>query len=80
MCRPHAYRDSTLGGNIGRRVAGYVIPVILFSAILNIPRFMETEVVTREMYDKDIGEMRNMTTYISTELRMNKYYIMWVHL
>ena len=41
---------------------------------------METEVVTREMYDKDIGEMRNMTTYISTELRMNKYYIMWVHL
>ena len=45
VCRPHAYRDSTLSASVGRRVAGYVIPVIIFSALLNIPRFFETELV-----------------------------------
>lgn len=46
VCRPHAYRDSTISASVGRRVAGYVIPVIIFSALLNIPRFFETELVT----------------------------------
>ena len=54
VCRPHAYRDSTLGASIGRRVAGYVVPVIIFSALLNIPRFLETELVSIMILAADI--------------------------
>ena len=46
MCRPHAYRDMTLSGNTGRRVTGYCVSVITFSAFLNIPRFLEMQLVS----------------------------------
>ena len=47
VCRPHAYRASAAGGiSVGRRVASHVLPVILFSTGLNIPKFWETELVS----------------------------------
>ena len=44
MCRPHAYRDSNITERTGTRVAKYVTPVIIFSAIYNIPKFLEYKV------------------------------------
>ena len=41
----HAYRDMALSGNTGRRVTGFVVSVITFSALLNIPRFLEMQLV-----------------------------------
>ena len=32
--------------------------------------------VTGEIIDSETGELRNVTTYISTDLRMNQYYIL----
>ena len=45
VCRPHAYRNSTVGTTTGRRVASYVVPVVVFSTVFNIPKFWETELV-----------------------------------
>ena len=44
VCRPHAYRDSNITERTGTRVAKYVTPVIIFSAIYNIPKFLEYKV------------------------------------
>ena len=46
VCRPHQYRHSTLGTSISRRVASYVVPTVVFSTVLNIPKFFETQLVS----------------------------------
>ena len=46
VCRPHQYRHSTLGTSISRRVASYVVPTVVFSTVLNIPKFLETQLVS----------------------------------
>ena len=45
VCRPHQYRQSNLGTSITRKVVTYLLPTILFSTALNIPKFFETELV-----------------------------------
>ena len=45
VCHPYIYRDITQTRSVSRRVAIYVIPVILFSIILNLPKFFETKIV-----------------------------------
>ena len=44
VCRPLAYRDSNITERTGTRVAKYVTPVIIFSTIYNIPKFLEYKV------------------------------------
>ena len=45
VCHPYTYRDLTQTRSVSRRVAIYVIPVIIFSIILNLPKFFETKIV-----------------------------------
>ena len=58
MCRPHAYRASAAGGvSVGRRVASHVLPVVLFSTALNIPKFWETELVSGMLVLYKVGKL-----------------------
>ena len=45
MCHPYAYLDLTNTPSVSRRVIIYVVPVIIFSFCLNLPKFVETEIV-----------------------------------
>ena len=45
MCHPYTYRDLTNTRSVSRRVIIYVVPVIIFSFGLNLPKFFETEIV-----------------------------------
>ena len=47
------YRNAGLVQNKNTRVAKYLIPVIIVSVILNIPKFLETSVA----YDEETGEV-----------------------
>ena len=46
VCHPYTYRDLTHARTVGKRVTTYVVPVLTFSVILNIPKFFETKLVT----------------------------------
>jgi len=75
VCRPHQYRNNTASSSPVTRVASYVLPVILFSALLNIPKFFETELVTREvlvLHEPDSANEGNSTTGNLTQLNMTK--------
>jgi len=84
VCRPHAYRANAAATGIGRKVAGYVLPVVVFSTALNIPKFWETELVTASIPDESGTTFVNVTSYILTELRNDPlyitYYINWTRL
>ena len=45
VCHPYTYRDLTQTSSVSKRVSLYVIPVLVFSVILNIPKFFETRIV-----------------------------------
>ena len=47
------YRNAGLLQNKSTRVAKYLIPVIIVSVLLNIPKFLETSVA----YDEETGEV-----------------------
>ena len=53
VCRPLAYRDSNITERTGTRVAKYVTPVIIFSTIYNIPKFLEYKVSNVRMSESD---------------------------
>ncbi len=44
ITKPIAYHNAIQGTNPWRRVLNYVVPVVLASALFNIPKFFETEV------------------------------------
>ncbi len=43
VCHPHYFRNISTGGSANCRLLGYIIPVLLFSFLFNLPRFFETE-------------------------------------
>ena len=45
VCHPYTYRDLTQARSVSKRVTLYVIPVVIFSIILNLPKFFETQIV-----------------------------------
>ena len=47
------YRNAGLVQNKNIRVAKYLVPVIVASVVLNIPKFIETSVA----YDEETGEV-----------------------
>ena len=53
------YRNAGLLQNKSTRVAKYLIPVIIVSVLLNIPKFLETSVA----YDEETGEVIIFTFY-----------------
>ena len=48
VCHPYTYRDLTHSNSVNKRVLLYVLPVILVSILLNIPKFFETRIVFKE--------------------------------
>ena len=77
VCHPFYYRESLAGRSITSRVLMYVIPVIVISTIINIPKFLETELV----YGKEVDTENVTVRYISydlTELRGDPDYIRYV--
>ena len=67
VCHPFFHRDLVHTHSITKRVTFYTVPVVIVSFLINIPKFFETETVTRETQNED----GNMTTYTIdvTELR-----------
>ena len=67
VCHPLFHRDLVHTHSITKRVTFYTVPVVIVSFLINIPKFFETETVTRETQNED----GNMTTYTIdvTELR-----------
>ena len=46
VSHPHYYRDINARMNPMKRVLCYAVPVTTFSILVNIPKFLETEVST----------------------------------
>ena len=44
VSKPIEYHNATLGINPWRRVMNYIIPVVVFSIIFNIPKFFEIKI------------------------------------
>ncbi len=53
------HRDLAYTYSVGRRVAAYTVPVVILSVVVNVPKFMETKVVTETVEEAD----GNVTTY-----------------
>ena len=82
VCHPFYYRDAVQSTSVNYRVAKYVIPVIVFAVILNIPKFFETEIFYIPVNGTGLDEADNandtvsyILTYDVTELRKDKDYI-----
>ncbi len=77
--RPVEYHNKCKGANPWRRVAGYVVPVCVFSAVFNIPKFLEVEFVVKTHLRNDsitdeVVEV-NRTVASPTDLRLNDTYV-----
>ena len=82
VCHPFYYRDAVLASSVKFRVAKYVIPVVVFAIVLNIPKFFETEIfyipVNETVFDKTSqanDDVHYILTYDVTELRKDPDYI-----
>jgi hypothetical protein len=53
------YRNTNLSESKCRRLATYLIPVLITSVLLNLPKFLETTVE----YDHEEGKARNTSCY-----------------
>jgi hypothetical protein len=47
VCRPHRYRDLNASMSTLSKVMIYTVPVTTFSFLLNIPKFLETQVTNK---------------------------------
>ena len=48
-----------------RRVLVYIIPVIIFSALFNLPKFFETEFIEGKVFEKVFDPRTNITKEVS---------------
>jgi hypothetical protein len=48
VCRPHRYRDLNASMSSLCKVMIYTVPVTAFSFLLNIPKFLETQVFNED--------------------------------
>ena len=75
VCHPLYYRDTILGRRLGYRVMNYFLPVIVLSTLINIPKFLEVEVVYQTYLTEDnVTSLQNIS-YEFTDLRMDPDYI-----
>ena len=82
VCHPFYYRDAVRATTIKCRVAQYVVPVILFAMLLNLPKFFETELfyvpenVTYDVNETErVIKTKYVLTYDVTDLRKDPLYI-----
>ena len=82
VCHPFYYRDAVRATSVNYRVAKYVIPVVVFAIILNIPKFFETEIfyipVNKTGFDESTTANDTVSYILTcdvTELRKGKDYI-----
>ena len=62
MCQPYKYHQRTQKRNVSRRVINYIIPVIITSVILNLPKFFETKIVYNTQHTPvDMSLLQNDT-------------------
>ena len=75
VCHPLFHRDLVLTHSVGMRVTLYTISVVTASITINIPKFYETKILTREQQ----GEDGNVTVYTIdiTELRYVSEYMQY---
>ncbi len=75
--RPVEYHNKVKGANPWRRVTTtYIIPVLVFSVIFNIPKLFEVEFVVKEGLIGGNGTI-NQSLASPTELRLNNYYVIF---
>jgi len=87
VCRPYSYnsRETTMRPSL--RLVQILLPVLLISVVVNLPRFFEV-VTSMERRNVTIGgnvtEVQEFVTYDITQLRMApdyiRYYINWTRL
>ena len=77
VCRPFQYREKNNSSNVIKSVLKVILPIIIFSITLNIPRFFETTVVyLQENFTENNSTIFNeIITYDVTPLRMNPDYV-----
>ena len=76
ICRPLCYRCHKLSHSSRVHLMTYVLPSILVSIALNIPKFLETQFVTRNVTDaKNVTTL--VTDYDVTDLRLDQDYIFY---
>ena len=82
VCNPFAYAEHAKPDNVNRRVFKYFIIVIILSVLINIPRFLETKIVTETVRSNDSGSVQDQTfiSYDVTDLRQNSDYIRYADL
>ena len=80
---PLQHRFSRFRSSPSVHLTAYILPPLLASVILNIPKFFETELVTIEIED-DNGSTVQLVDYNITSLRFDPsyilYYIHWTRL
>ena len=78
VCNPYKYREKNVNVNVTQSVFKFLVPVIIFSVIINIPRFYETIIVTittnATTADNETVLVETVT-YDVTPLRMDPDYI-----
>ena len=78
MCNPYLYKENNAAPRVASRVFTFMCPVIIFSILINIPRFFETVIITETVNittaDNDTIEEEKVY-YDVTPLRMDANYI-----
>ena len=78
VCNPYKYRENNVNANVAKSVFKFPVPIIMFSVLLNIPRFYETEILTSTRNltsDGNITFVVETVSYYVTPLRMSPNYI-----
>ncbi|TRY73705.1 hypothetical protein TCAL_00917, partial [Tigriopus californicus] len=81
VCRPLHYRDITTRYSVQRRTLSYILPVILVSVILNVPKFLETRYYWRpSMSNPNETELAFGVSDLRGDPNYIRFYINWTRL
>ena len=78
VCNPYLYKENNTAHRVTNRVLSFMVPVIIFSVLINIPRYFETVIISETV---NITTADNETVqeervyYEVTPLRMDANYI-----
>ena len=79
VCRPHVYRSLEASQSPKTRTLSYFVPSLLLSVFLNLPKFLEANLVKVEVHDDNM-EVVEIVDYDASELRRDADYIyFYVH-
>lgn len=83
VSRPVEYHImvNTSGSSPWRRVLAYMVPIILFGILFNLPKYFELKAILPERNNSDGSNGTNLVQFLPTELRLNEdYAFYYVHL